>query len=428
MNMKLAMAAMAAMAATVAWTVLANPICPSCGREASTEDAKVCAHCQTMFPKARTQTVAEPAPAPAAKRTAAAAAEGDDFTGDGEAFEAFVGEFKRARRLDGVEQGAKTAKKPAVRQPNVAYFHYRNALALATLAKITDVQQRETLSASVQRSLAEVTHWDEPCPVCKGQREYIQKAPDVGQNTGRIGSRDWLKTKISCPLCKGRGVMPGYRNYARLTRYLAEGRREFDTIHQAAGDRKIGYAWVPESLAAKLTARDRAVVASTYGAPCPKCGWAGLEPCGSAGGMTGCKGEGVVKCTGMNCKSGWIETTVKGALGGGGTGRGSYNANSRQQQKEVHPCELCNGTALVVCEACAGQRLQPCKRCSGEGLAPICTRCSGTGLMNCRKCSGSGMYTPPGIKQEQVECPECRGLGEVNCQGCNGLGRKSLGF
>ena len=407
--------AIAVSVAAAVWLAQANPICPSCGREASTEDAKVCGHCQTLFPKQPAKADVQPAaaaqPAPAAPATLA---------GEGDAFEIVKREFETAKRLDATD-----SRDDAGRRPHAAFFHYRNILALAPLAKIADAAMRDTLSAGVSRSHQEVTRFSEKCPACKGARDYVQKAPDVGQNTGRIGSRDWLKKKVPCPLCGAKGVIPGYRNYASTTRFFAEGRREFDTAHQAAGDRKVGYAWVPMAVAEGMNVRDRAIVASGYGAPCPKCGWTGLEPCQT------CKGEGVVKCKATGCKDGFVETVSRSGLGGssvGRGGRGGRGGQQQQQQKEVSPCDSCGGTALVKCEACAGARLQPCRKCNGEGLAPQCSRCNGTGLANCRKCSGSGRWRRPGLKNEEEDCPDCLGLGEVNCQGCNGIGRRTGGF
>lgn len=407
--------AMAVAVAAAAWLAYANPICSSCGREASTEDAKVCGHCQTPFP--RSAPKAEESPQTVAVQPSAGGAE---LAGEGDAFTVLKSEFDAARRLYTPENRGDNA----ARHPNTAFFHYRNVLALAPLAKITDEGMREKLSTGVRQSLAEVTHFSEKCPVCKGAREYVQKAPDLGQTTGRIGSRDWLKKKVPCPLCDAKGVLPGYRNYANMTRYFAEGRREFDTTHQAAGDKKIGYAWVPDALAEGMNVRDRAMVASGFGAPCPKCGWTGLEQCQA------CKGEGVVKCKATGCKDGFVETATKSGLGGGNVGRNSRSRTSQQQNQrvEVNPCEKCGGTTLVLCETCAGARLQPCRKCNGEGLAPQCNRCNGTGLVNCRKCSGTGRYRKPGPKGEEEDCPDCRGLGEVNCQGCNGIGRRTGGF
>ena len=379
--------------------------------EASTEDAKVCGHCQTPFPKQAARAEASSAPVQPAP------AENAELVGEGALFDVLKKEFETAVRLD-----APDARDDSDRHPNVAFFHYRNLLALAPLAKITDEAMREKLSSGVRRSLAEVTHFNEKCPACKGTREFVQKAPDVGQNIGRIGVGDRLKKKVPCPLCGAKGVIPGYRNYASMTRYFAEGRRSFDTAHQSTGDRKVGYGWLPASVADDLNVRERALVASGYGAPCPKCGWTGLESCQA------CKGEGFVKCKAAGCRDGFVETT-KNAIGGGNTGRGGRNRGvQQQQQKEVFPCETCGGTALVRCEACAGARLQPCRKCNGEGLAPQCGRCSGTGLVNCRKCSGSGRYRRPGLKGEEEDCPDCRGLGEVNCQSCNGIGRRTGGY
>ena len=388
--------------AASAWLANANPICQSCGREASTADAKVCGHCQTPYPN-------QPAKAEAPKATAVQQRE---LAGDGDAFEFVKAEIEAAKKHDA------RGKDGDERHPNVAFFHYRNALALAPRARISDASMREDLTASVRRSLDEVTHFSEACPACKGSRDFVQKAPDIGQNTGRIGTRDWLKKKVPCPLCGAKGYIPGFRNYASMTRFLADGRREFDTAHHAAGDTKVGYAWVPEPIFAEMDARERATVASGYGAPCPKCGWTGLEDCKT------CKGEGVVKCSAVGCKNGFVESTAQSRLGGGSVGRGRGGRSSRQdQQKEVKPCETCGGTALVVCDTCAGARLQPCRKCGGEGLAPLCKRCNGTGLMTCRKCSGNGRTRKPGRNGEDEECPECKGLGEVSCQGCSGLGR-----
>jgi len=401
--------AMAAFAA--AMLAQANPVCPSCGREAPTDDAKVCGHCQTLFPKPRAAEASE-APGKAAAPSAR------EPEGEGPAFEAVKDELAKAAKLEAAPAGAGDS----ARKPNIAFFHYRNALAMAPLAKITNEAMRDSIASGVRKSLEEVTHWGEKCPACKGTREFVQKTPDIGQGAGRIGSRDWLKKKIPCPLCKAKGTLPGYRNYANITRYLAEGRREFDSAHQAAGDRKIGFAWVPEALAGDLKTPDCASVASGYGAPCPKCGWTGLEPCKA------CKGEGVVKCKALGCKEGFVETTTKSALGGGGVGRNRGRTGQQQAQKESSPCEKCSGTALVVCEECAGARLQPCRKCNGEGLAPICARCTGTGLSNCRKCNGTGRCRRPGLNGGEEECQECRGQGEVNCQGCNGIGRRSGGF
>ena len=406
--------AVAMAVAAAVWLVHANPICSSCGREASTEDAKVCGHCQTPFPKSEAKAPAAPEPAQPAMGNL-------ELAGEGDAFQAVKAELDFARKLD-----AQSANRDGTgRRPNVAFFHYHNALAMASLAKITDQRMRDALSSSVHRSLSEVTHFSEKCPACKGARVFVQRPPDIGQGAGRLGAHDYLSKKVPCPLCGAKGVLPGYRNYANMTRFLAEGRREFDSMHQAAGDKKVGYAWVPAALAEGMNVRDRAAVASAYGAPCPKCGWTGLEACQA------CKGDGVVACKAVGCKNGFVEATKQNGLGGGSVGRSSGRSGQRQQQnenKEVRPCDNCSGTALVTCEACSGARLQPCRKCNGEGLAPVCTRCSGTGLMNCRKCSGSGRYRRPGLKSEEEDCPDCRGLGEVNCQGCNGLGRRAGGF
>ena len=395
--------AIATAIAAAAWLAQANPICPSCGREASTEDAKVCGHCQTAYPRQK----AEAAPAPVQP-----AAEPKEPAGEGDAFTAVKAEMDMARKLAPGGKGSR---------PNTAFFHYRNALALAPLARLGDPAMRDTIASSVRTTLEAVTHFSEKCPACKGARDFIQKAPDIGQNSGRIGVRDWLKKKVPCPLCNAQGYIPGFRNYASATRFLAEGRREFDTAHQAAGDRKVGYAWVPAEMAEKMDVRERALVASGYGAPCPKCGWTGLEPCQT------CKGEGVVKCKATGCKDGFVEKTTQNVLGGGSVGR-NRGGQQQKQNKEVSPCDTCHGTSLVMCEACAGARLQPCRRCNGEGLSPLCARCNGTGLMNCRKCSGTGRYRTPGAKGGEEDCPECRGIGEVNCQGCNGIGRRTGGF
>ena len=406
--------AIAAVVAAAALLAQANPICPSCGREASTEDAKVCAHCQTVFPKQEPK--AEERPAAAVQQPADV-----ELAGEGDAFAVVKAEFETAKKLD-----AQDARNDSDRHPDAAFFHYRNVLALAPLAKIADKAMRDTLTSGVRRSHDEVARFAEKCPVCKGSRDFVQKAPDVGQNVGRIGARDWLKKKVPCPLCGAKGSIPGFRNYASMTRFFVEGRREFDTAHQAAGDRKVGYAWVPAAIADGLNVRDRALVASGYGAPCPKCGWTGLEPCQA------CKGEGVVKCKANGCKDGFVESAVKSGLGGSSVGRGGRGGRGgqqqQQQQKEVSPCEACGGTALVKCDACDGARLKPCQKCKGEGLAPLCSRCNGTGLANCRKCSGSGRWRRPGLKNEEEDCPDCRGLGEVNCQGCNGIGRRTGGF
>lgn len=399
--------------AAAIWLAQANPICPSCGREASTEDAKVCGHCQTVFPKQEPREEARPA---VAAQPAVA-----ELAGEGDAFAALKSEFEVAKKLD-----AQGAANGSARRPNSAFFHYRNVLAMAPLAKIADEAMREALSSSVRRTHEEVTHFSEKCPACKGARDFVQKAPDVGQNVGKIGVRDWLKKKVPCPLCEAKGVIPGFRNYASMTSFFAEGRREFDTAHQASGDRKVGYAWVPSAIVEGLNARERALVASAYGAPCPKCGWTGLEACQA------CRGEGVVKCKATGCKDGFVETAVKSGLGGSSVGRGGRGGRGggqqQQQQKEVSPCGMCGGTTFVKCDACAGARLQPCRKCNGEGLAPQCTRCSGTGLANCRKCNGSGRWRRPGLKNEEEDCPDCRGLGEISCQGCNGIGRRTGGF
>ena len=391
--------------AAAPFMVSANPICPSCGREASTPDATVCAHCQTPFPKA-----AAPA-TPAAAKTAADAEGGplaepaDASTREKLAFAAVKAEVAAARKLELDEKNPR---------PNIAFFHYRNALALAPLARLTNEAQRVAIVAGVRRTLAAVTRVDRTCPVCKGERKTTIKSPDYGQGTGAIGSRNRLTREIDCPLCHGQGSFASFRAPAEVTRFLAEGRREFETAHQAAGDRKVGYAFVSEALASGFTARERALVASGYGVPCPVCGFTGLVECRD------CDGDGIVACKAKGCRSGWIiEKQLDNTYQ-----RRHTSGTVRNAVPDVTVCPACGGVAQVRCETCGGKRMVPCKKCAGEGFAPLCRRCNGTGLIECRKCNGTGKTMSTGRDKQEIECPVCHGLGETTCTACEGLGRR----
>ena len=150
-----------------------------------------------------------------------------------------------------------------------------------------------------------------PCSLCAhsplGKGRLKLHPPDHSQHKGSINAKDYWDVKLTCPLCKGKGLRTVYR--LEMAETLDD---------------------VP---------------------PCRACGWTGVERCRK------CKATGLVPCTMRECKNGWI--VRKNEVGSGKT--------NRHYKMSVEPCPTCQGVGRVICPDCRGLEGMPCRACSGMG-------------------------------------------------------------
>lgn len=184
------------------------------------------------------------------------------------------------------------------------------------------------------------------CPGCDGRGRLVLEEPDYGQFKGRIGSRK--KVRRECPLCGGKGKTKAFMNPAMLALQVAEDRAAFAAEHQGRGEIAVGEAFVPSDKYDGLSRERRKLVEDAYGRPCKKCNWTGIEACRK------CRGNGVVRCTGSDCRDGWLVVMPSTA--------------HRATTPSVSACPTCGGIGLTACPECGGRRANPCSKCGGLGI------------------------------------------------------------
>ena len=215
----------------------------------------------------------------------------------------------------------------------------------------------------------------ETCPGCNGEGQIIMKEPDFGQAKGRMGiSR---KTKKECPLCHGKKRIDGFVNPNELALKVSEDLTTFTTRHQGKGEIAVGGAFIPHDRYDGLDRERRKLIEESFGHPCKKCNWTGLEACRK------CNGRGILACPDDDCKGGWAvvtTTTEKTVVKSGGNSNGSnfgggYRSHSgsrrtsiKETKVNVSPCPTCGGAKFIPCPECGGRRATPCKKCNGLGI------------------------------------------------------------
>lgn len=214
----------------------------------------------------------------------------------------------------------------------------------------------------------------ETCPGCNGEGKLILKEPDFGQSKGRMGiSR---KTTKTCPLCQGKKAIEAFVNPNDLALQVSKDLTTFASRHQGKGEIAVGGAFIPNDKYDTLDKDHRKLIEETFGHPCKKCNWTGLEACKK------CSGRGIIPCSNNDCKGGWAvvtTTTEKTVVKSGGNsnnysggGYRSHNNSRRTSVKEtkvnVSPCPVCGGAKFIPCPECSGRRAAPCKKCNGLGI------------------------------------------------------------
>ena len=350
-------------------------ICRQCGREAKPGEA-VCSHCGAALPKPRVVVAAAPV-----VTTPDKGAEVTRLAGS-----VMAGSLRQAREEE-------------EKQPEVALWYYRNALALMRLipAGTQPAGAGESIVAGNERTMQALLRGRVACRTCNGTGKF---QVDLGKvnHTKNVKSVEG----IACPACKGVGTFAGYRDIAKVKMAVLQGRSEFQQRQMVVGDVRVGQALVPAALEALLTNRQRALVMTGMPALCPSCQLTGRQKC------TVCKGSGWVKCTYPGCVNGEVKDTAKTKV----------RQSTRMNDEDKNKCPRCAGQGEIPCEPCKGSGSVACKTCDGGGLAPRCTRCAGTGLMGCTKCKGTGEI-------KGGPCPDCKGETTVLCPACHGEGAVS---
>lgn len=378
-------------------------ICPQCGHEAQ-PGATVCRHCHAVLPAPRPERrqAERPQVLPPSPQAQANAQKGA------------LAAAKTAECLREARQLSKD-------QPAVALGYYQNALALRRLCAPAPSSGKKPADEIVEGNramLARLQRGWVSCRACKGtgEKQMVLRKRDGRDNKGPVGK---------CPACNGRGGHEGWLPADRVEALVLQGRGEFERQRIAAGDVKVGQAFLPPQLAEQLTNRERALVMTANPRPCPACGITGRQVCAA------CKGTGFTRCTAQGCQNGRLTEKRK-------TVHGVVKA-TRMNEGADDLCAVCDGTGEVPCRICGGRGSVPCKKCGGSGAAPMCRKCMGTGIVTCGKCKGNGLEK--GMRRQQGDsslaygkdsqgspgenvCPECRGEGVVMCPTCGGDGSK----
>lgn len=351
-------------------------VCPRCGHEVKPGET-VCPHCGTVLPKPHTEEKkTEAQPAPSDKNADVAR----------QAMAVTQNSLRQAKELDETE-------------PAVALCYYQNALAVMRLlpAGTLNAKAVEAIVDGNQRILHSLLRGRVMCRKCKGTGKFQLDVGKINHST-EIRAADG----IPCPVCKGLGSVPGYRDVTKVKAELLQGRGEFERRQMAAGDVKLGRSLVPAKLEAALTNRQRALVMTGMPVPCSACQQTGRQTCAA------CKGTGRVKCDYKGCENGYIKESTTHKSGG-------VSKKTRLNDENKTRCPKCGGEGEISCSVCNGTGSVACKRCDGGGLAPSCSRCTGTGIIPCSKCKGTG-------EVKGSPCPDCKGETVVLCTTCRGEG------
>lgn len=237
------------------------------------------------------------------------------------------------------------------------FFESRNTTANLLLAPLGTVRP----DANLERpdAMTRMT-----CPVCDGKGAVNVQEPDYGQWEGRLNKGGKMERR-TCPLCAGKKMWRAYIEPRELYAIIAQARNAFVAAHQAAGEIPAGLAFVTRELHDSVPRKQLKLVDDAYGKPCSRCEWSGIEECKK------CKGAGTVKCTGKDCKDGWIVTrTVVETSPGRSYGHSRHHRRSttRRETVSVSMCPVCQGAYLLVCPECDGRRAAPCSKCHGLGF------------------------------------------------------------
>jgi len=361
-------------------------ICKSCGREAKPNETK-CSRCSAELPKPKKeQPVSEELPAidvadEISKMTAAAVQES----------------FRLGRK-------AETNEHPAI-----AYWYYKNAMALTRLvpSERFPKEVHAALMNGTDRTMNQVKAGIIKCKVCQGRGKLAKSQSTVrigGVNKTKLESTNRLVEPV-CPMCNGRGDFTGMADVDQIKTDLLRGRTEYEQRRMLAGEAKLGRVFIPAEMEKMLTAKQRALVMTGFFPPCDYCQGIGAMVC------TGCRGERWVKCPYSGCKNGRIDLPKDQE-----NTRKEVRLNDTAVDKSI--CPRCHGVGEIRCAKCDARGSVACKTCSGSGQAVRCTRCLGVGVTECTRCKGEG-------KIKGSPCVDCKGEGSILCTNCRGEGART---
>lgn len=361
-------------------------ICKSCGREAKPGETN-CSRCNAELPKP--------------KKEQPAGAELPEINVADEISKLTVATVKEHFQL---ARKAETNESPAI-----AYWYYKNAMALTRLVpgEVFPKEVEKALLQGTQRTMSQVKSGIIRCKICQGRGKLAKS-----QSTVRIGGVNKTKLEATnrlvepvCPMCNGRGDFTGMADVAQIKTDLLRGRTLFEQRRMLADEARLGRVYVPAELEKLLTNKQRALVMTGFFPPCESCQGIGAMVC------TVCKGQRWIKCPFTGCRNGRITVSTTQT-----NTRKEVRLNDTPEDKSI--CPRCFGVGEIRCHQCDARGSIACKACSGSGQAVRCTRCLGVGVTECSRCKGLG-------KMKDSPCLECKGEGFILCSNCRGEGARS---
>jgi hypothetical protein len=362
-------------------------ICTSCGREAKAGET-ACSRCSAELPKPKKEP-----------------------TGAGELPAMDVaGEISKLT-VAGIKEDFKLASKAETNgHPAIAYWYYKNAMALSRLLENErfSKESHTALLRGTERTMKQLKVGEIRCKVCQGRGKLARSQSTIridGVNKAKFESTNRLVEPV-CPMCNGGGIFTGLADVERTKAELLRGRTEYEQRRMLAGDSRLGRLFVPPDLEKLLNAQQRALVMTGFSAPCDACQGLCVMSC------TTCRAERWVKCPATGCKSGRIDLPKTQT-----NSRKEIRLNDTPEDKSI--CPRCNGVGEIRCPKCDTAGSVACKTCSGSGQAVRCTRCLGVGVADCTRCKGLGKM------KDTSPCADCKGEGKVLCTNCRGEGART---
>lgn len=349
-------------------------ICPKCGYE-NPETEKICHHCEAKLPaKEEVETIQEKS-----SNT-----------------NLWIGSKPGHLNPQIVEDEISVGKQwMSKNETDVAYFFFRNALALNLL---TDAESGKMFGKQIVGLINKCSSVGATkkitCDTCDGTGKGTVKFVSMK------GEVSYMETPgHPCEVCGGTGYLIKSISVTEKMLALGRAKNKFTTLQKGRRFIQTGEAWIPIGLEQFLTMYQQVALLRAVAAPCTKCMGIGKIEC------TECKGTGMIKCTNPKCRNGMVEVETGGGL------------SSKTKLTRKEKCPVCKGKGMINCPKCSGDGSILCPLCNGTGERAVCSTCGGQGLIQCTKCRGTGII-------RNISCDACKGTGVVICNKCNGDGRQ----
>ncbi len=365
-------------------------VCPKCSYEAA-PNAKFCTHCGAAINATRGESIPDDALQVASTNSVAVSPQADANA----TWVTLVAEdIQTAVEFMNAKAGANPAGTLA------ALNNARGIIALAGKNTIPENDRLAVMNGIVAAKEA-ILKTRLTCPTCrgKGQEDVLHEYTALD---GSIASM--VSGKRSCSRCDGRCWIVQHRKMSEIQSLLGSGHQHYADKALVKGRIKIGNAWVDRDVASHLNAKETATLKHFTADPCLACMGYGKTDCKA------CDNAGFVTCTAVNCSNGFIRPLPV--------------AKDNPKEKRLEsiklsnptPCPECRGTSLVICKDCGGTSSTTCTSCNGSGERSICNKCNGEGFIPCRSCKGTGK------DKKGQPCPMCSNEGIVLCTTCGGDG------